>query len=659
MVKWSRIFQLDGANAHRLAEEARRRTAHNPSIPQYLPTSLTSLAVIPIRESAIDTPYDPAEVTKVALRLRHLLCEVIPCELEEDRITRPHSRIITPAVLQAAREAGDSKYRDCVVYCLLVNKAWFRAQAKIEIWDAELHNLRAVGAEVVAKALIEAEEDTEYLMHRLLLQRYCYLANGEPTAVANVIEKAVDLHALRVISSSGYQRTVRYLWKGWLTQSEDDPTRFVDYVNKADTGYWIHVNPDRMRAPVYQNIMQIFFSIVYLALYTGAINTVNKTGELDATEWLLYLFTAGFIADEMTKFWKVGRYYIGFWNVFNLILHGLLCTSFILRVIGLANPLDSPERDRYDTLSYNFLAFSAPMFWMRLLLFLDTFRFFGAMLVILKVMMQESIIFFALLAVVMVGFLQAFIGLDNADNHADSRRFVLQAMANAVMQSPDFSGFETFAHPFGLVLYYVFTFVVMVILLNVLIALYNSAYEDITGRALEEYMALFAQKTMQFVRPPDEHVFLAPLNLVELTCLILPFEWWLPRPMYAQLSDFVMAVLYAPLLFVAAFVEQRSAQEVRSNRKRGDLDDDTVEEWEQMAGEVDFGAEGWTDKVDRSKSNVDDEPAAIEVRELRKEVLELKKLLLKEKGRGGDGDNGGEDGDAQPGSRTSRDNVLE
>lgn len=52
-------------------------------------------------------------------------------------------------------------------------------------------------------------------------------------------------------------------------------------------------------------------------------------------------------------------------------------------------------------------------------------------------------------------------------------------MANALMQSPDFNGFEKFGHPFGLILYYLFTFVVMVVLLNILIALYNSAYEDI------------------------------------------------------------------------------------------------------------------------------------------------------------------------------------
>jgi hypothetical protein len=46
------------------------------------------------------------------------------------------------------------------------------------------------------------------------------------------------------------------------------------------------------------------------------------------------------------------------------------------------------------------------------------------------------------------------------------------------------------------------------VLLNILIALYNSAYEDISGNATDEYMAIFAQKTMQFVRAPDENVFI-------------------------------------------------------------------------------------------------------------------------------------------------------
>ena len=131
-------------------------------------------------------------------------------------------------------------------------------------------------------------------------------------------------------------------------------------------------------------------------------------------------------------------------------------------MIAKGYPAGDPERTRFNELSYNFLAFSAPMFWLRLLLYLDTFRFFGAMLVVLKVMMKESLMFFALLVVVCAGFLQAFIGMDQVGDTTRVTRFIGQAMINAIMQSPDFSGFDEFAPPFGIILYYIYTFVVMV-----------------------------------------------------------------------------------------------------------------------------------------------------------------------------------------------------
>jgi len=60
---------------------------------------------------------------------------------------------------------------------------------------------------------------------------------------------------------------------------------------------------------------------------------------------------------------------------------------------------------------------------------------------------------------------------------------------------------------------------IRLVLLNILIALYNSAYEDISGNAIDEYMAIFAQKTMQFVRAPDENVFIPRKSL-------FPFNTW-------------------------------------------------------------------------------------------------------------------------------------
>lgn len=228
-------------------------------------------------------------------------------------------------------------------------------------------------------------------------------------------------------------------------------------------------------------------------------------------------------------------------------------------------------------------------------------------------------------------------------------------MANSLMQSPDFNGFEDFGHPFGLILYYIFTFVVMVVLLNILIALYNSAYQDIYDNANDEYLALFAQKTMQFVRAPDENVFIAPFNLIEVFCLAIPLEWWMPKHQYERLNDAVMAVLYSPLLLVAAAFETQSAREIRANRARGEDDDDTVEEWEQMAHEVDFESDGWKKTVDTAKTNLEVDQTALEMQRLRAEVEKLTGLVMELTRAIGSGNGGEGDGEKKAGgfSRSS------
>lgn len=617
MVRWKQLFTMGDMDRH-LRDETR----------SLLPSN---------RNDLIESALEPADVTKVALRLKYQIEQVVCCEMEEFKITKANSPVITRKVIQTAKEAGGKEHQACVVFCLLVCYRWFKKQAGLELWDADLHNARAVACEVLAKQIIELEPNQEFLLFSLLLKRYSILIGDHPTVPANVIERAVDLHALRVIGSSGYQRCISYLWRGWLVQNDQDPAVFVPWKHKASTNYWKHLDPDRMRAPQYQNAVQVFFSVLFLALYTGAINTINNLGDLDIVEGVLYLMTAGFMFDEIAKLWKVGRNYLGFWNVFNSTLYGLLCVSFVTRMVALGYSPGDAQRQKFNELSYNFLAFSAPMFWMRLLLYLDTFRFFGAMLVVLKVMMKESLIFFALLVIVVVGFLQAFIGMNQVDNDAKVTTFILQAMANSVMQSPDFSGFENFAPPFGIILYYIFTFVVMVVLLNILIALYNSAYEDITENAVDEYMALFSLKTMQFIRAPDENVFIAPFNLIEIFGLILPFEWWMSTARYERLNNIVMATIYSPLLLITAYIETKQAHVVKLNRRNHEEDDNTTQEWEVMQADLDFESEGWTKRVEATKPNVETDAAVLEVQELKEQVLELKKLMegWKDKANGG------------------------
>lgn len=132
---------------------------------------------------------------------------------------------------------------------------------------------------------------------------------------------------------------------------------------------------------------------------------------------------------------------------------------------------------------------------------------------------------------------------------------------------------------------------------------------------------------MQFVRAPDENVFIPPFNLIEIFGLIIPLEWWMDPARYERLNNYIMGVIYSPLLLITAWLEVREARRVKWNRRKHEEDDDTVEEWEQMEGEIDFEGEGWDKKVERSCPDVKTDTAVIEVRELKQQVKELTEMM--------------------------------
>lgn len=113
-------------------------------------------------------------------------------------------------------------------------------------------------------------------------------------------------------------------------------------------------------------------------------------------------------------------------------------------------------------------------------------------------------------------------------------------------------------------------------------------------------------------------------NLLEIIFLVLPFEWWLPRHYYAKINDVVMAIIYAPLLLLVASLETREARRIRWNRRRGEEDDDDVQEWEHVAEEVDFDVDDtWQQTVRETTPNVNLDNCSVEIIKLQEQVREL------------------------------------
>lgn len=85
-----------------------------------------------------------------------------------------------------------------------------------------------------------------------------------------------------------------------------------------------------------------------------------------------------------------------------------------------------------------------------------------------------------------------------------------------------------------------------------------------------------------------------------------------------------MAIIYSPLLLIVAFVEAREARRIRWNRRRGEEDDDDVQEWEHVAEEVDFDIDDtWHERVHESSPNIKVDGYSFEIMQLREQVMEL------------------------------------
>lgn len=531
----------------------------------------------------------PEKVTQAARKIKYLVTELIPMQVKESHLTNPKSRIITEKVLNLVEKAAsDAGVAGCVVFCCLYCAQFFKRLCLQNIPDADTNVLRALACELIAKRLLERQEDEDFLYSEVLLRRYQIVRNGRKSDPKSTVELAVDYHITTVVAAGPFNNVMNKIWNGdyLVKYAEDESLQFSSSVHQHRHQFWDHFKVSRCNIPRYQNILQILLSVIFLALYTGTVNTANDDGSMDAVEVLMFLFVFGYLCDEAAKIWKVGKAYVGFWNTLNLTMYVIFAGAIILRFVAFSLSQESEKREHYVVVSYQILSSAAPLMWIRMLLYLDIYRFFGVLMVVTQEMLKESLVFVALLVVIVIGFLQAFIGFDSADGKLDLAVKILHTVVQSTLGSPVF---EVYEGSFALILYYIFTFVISVVLLNILIALFNQAYSNVYDNAGDEYLWLFARKTLQFVRAPDENVFIPPFNLIEIF-LLVPFELVLKKATYQKFNNFVLSGLYAPYLFCIAIYEyfiHKPAKEAahgdfEDDHLADDMEEEHVQQWAKI-----------------------------------------------------------------------------
>ncbi|KAH7930691.1 hypothetical protein BV22DRAFT_1139072 [Leucogyrophana mollusca] len=506
----------------------------------------------------------PDTLTKLVKRLRALTISLLPVEVDVKSINDPTSRVITPAVISAFTDAAGD-FGEALPYCLL------RARAEF-MWDANRNpadhgeNLgRATACEVLARRIVHLSSVDR--ITSIMSTRFRHREpDGDVSELTSALEIAIDTHCTIFLSSTEAQDVVNALWNGELIQksNEENDIQYVSYRKGPTAGFWGHVDPSRMSVPRFQNFFRIIVWFIFLIVYSQAVREPLERLDpnhlsLDGWEYVLYIMALAFCieAPDVHRWYKLFKFAtyraFGFWNVVAFITDGLLLAAFTLRVAGLGAHGEQANTLRFR--SFQVLSFVSPFICDLLRVQPSSHhitRYIGTMQICVARMLQESGIFFALLSVLGIGFLQGLYALDAADGESEEASAVIHVLVQALLQSPNYDKFSI--SPVGLALYYLWNLVTAVILLNVLISLFSSAYSDVVDDAEAEHMAFFAGKTVAMIRAPDSYVYPAPFNLIEIF-LVAPFELFaLSAKSYAKLNRYVMTIVFfVPLSVIAVF----------------------------------------------------------------------------------------------------------
>ncbi|KAJ3917029.1 calcium activated cation channel [Lentinula edodes] len=630
----------------------------------------------PILPAAKNAKPSPETLTKLVKRLRALTLKLLPVEVDPQAVNEPTSRIITPQVISAFRAAAGD-FDETLPYCLLRARAEFMWDADHNAADYDENFGRAIACEVLARRIVHLTAPDH--LAAVMATRYTHLQiDGDESDPASALEMAIDSHCTIFLSSSESQDVVNSLWKGDLIQKMNEKFD-VDYVSysESQTGsFWSHVNPSRLCVPRYQNFFRIVVWLFFLFVYSQAVRQpVERLADpsymntMDAWEVILYVIALSTLVEDMNRvgkhLYKLLRFVtwraFSFWNIVAFLTNSLLLAAFILRIIGLHDNTDYSAKLRLN--SFQVLSFVAPFIWWVLIQSLiwndvdhpcwglitvfDGYKYVGMMQICVARMLQESGIFFALLSILALGFGQAMYALDAADGTTEAPSGVVNALVQALLQSPDFSRYSS--SPSGLIMYYLWNVVTVIVLLNVLISLFASAYQDVVDDAEAQYLAFFAGKTVGMIRAPDSYVYPAPFNLIE-TFLVSPFEYWFSEKQYAKLNRIIMSVLFFVPLTIIAFFEtvfQRHENEWMTNWLHGENEGDNsypaVRDPEVDGADADAGLRiskvPFTELIKVFPNTAQSSEALMleEIRGLRKQLdLVLRKVEINGKNSGGE-----------------------
>ncbi|KAF9323357.1 hypothetical protein BG006_001544 [Podila minutissima] len=460
-------------------------------------------------------PFPTAPVTELVKEARYAIINALDTSLTRDELGSPE--IYLALLLPIVRKYREERKETAAVYGFLLNRWQFLKDAESDLANARLNETRAHACEIVATKVLKA-----FSMRQLIdVLTYDFSPIRHQIWLGNIVffATAIDHPDTSLNASHQEIRTVTVY-----------DSRQIKFLRLS-----------RLRVPRYKTTFQMVSFAAFILVYT--VVTFAKEAKLTAVEVIMDVFALSYTLDEFLQLKDSGPsfYFETVWNLFDVPIY--IC---FLVFMGLRISTFFTNSADMSFFAYDVLACNAILLWPRLFAALDHYRFFGTMLIVLRQMLLDAMLFLALSFIFYVGFLQAFYGLhDNTKSYGDIAWLLLQVFFGSA-----FLGFEEaseLSELFGAPLMVLFVAISVLMLYTLLISIFSQTFSEVSANAKEEFMFLFSVKVMEEVKSDALYEFQPPFNIMA-GILVWPCSFVYDSIVVGKLSRVLLRFFYFPEL---------------------------------------------------------------------------------------------------------------
>ena len=307
----------------------------------------------------------------------------------------------------------------------------------------------------------------------------------------------------------------------------------------------------RLRVPRYRQFLSTASFAVLLGLYVAVL--VERSLHISALEILFWIWSAGFMLDEVISFTEQGfnLYIMSFWNAFDLGILLLLTCYYGMRLYGIVMP--DASKHRVADMAYDLLAANAVLLFPRLFSVLDHYRYFSQLLIAFRMMAMDLVAVFILIVISCSGFFVAFtLSFGTVDYDAASVAFALFQILMGFTPA----AWDSWAsyNLLGKTILTLFLFICHFLIVTILITVLTNSFMAVVQNANEEHQFVFAVNTISMVKSDALFSYVAPTNVI--AWLLAPLRFVLPFRQFIRINRTIIKATHFPILFTI-FVYER------------------------------------------------------------------------------------------------------